>query len=185
MKKAVKVLLGIVTAGASASAAALAVKKYRDSRKKYICDECEEDYSDDFDDEYHLSPEEEEELVSTDDHDFGTSDDDYYLGMCDGGASLDEEETDFVRYLLDGINNVGYLMNSRYEDIERICRRRNITATEKFEQIRAICQAGKENYELIGGCIEDIKDIIDGKYPDDYWEFHFEQHKEEDEDDAE
>ena len=46
MKKAVKVLLGIATAGATASAVALAVKKYRDSKKKYVCDECEDEYFD-------------------------------------------------------------------------------------------------------------------------------------------
>ena len=53
MKKAVKVLLGIAAAGASVSAAALAVKKYRDSKRKYVCDD---DYfdeePDDFDEEY-------------------------------------------------------------------------------------------------------------------------------------
>ena len=72
MKKAVKVLLDIAAVGAMASAVALAVKKYRDSKKKYVCDECEDDYfdedPDDFDDEYHLTPEEEEELISTDDY---------------------------------------------------------------------------------------------------------------------
>ncbi len=38
MKKAVKVLLGIVAAGATASAVIYAVKKYQESRK-YPCDD--------------------------------------------------------------------------------------------------------------------------------------------------
>ena len=39
MKKAVKVLLGIAAAGASVSAAALAVKKYKDRKNKDFCDD--------------------------------------------------------------------------------------------------------------------------------------------------
>lgn len=165
MKKAVKVLLGIAAAGASVSAAALAVKKYRDSKKKYVCDECDDDYfddeSDDFDEEYHLTPEEEEELIST-------------------------EEVAFIKYILEGIRNVGYLMNEKFEDIERLCRRRNISNAEKLEQIRAICMAGKDNNDLLDGCVEDISDIVSENTPEDFWDF-LEDYtkKKEDENDAE
>ena len=48
MKKAVKVLLGIVAAGAAASAVVYAVKKYKDSRK-CTCDDYF-DYMEDTDD---------------------------------------------------------------------------------------------------------------------------------------
>ena len=137
MKKAVKILLGIAAAGASVSAAALAVKKYRDSKRKYVCDECDDDYfdeePDDFDEEYHLTPEEEEELISTDDHDFGASDDDYYPG--------------------------------KYADIST---------------------AGKDNNDLLNGCVEDISDMVSENTPEDFWDF-LEDYtkKKEDENDAE
>ena len=193
MKKAVKVLLGIATAGAMASAVALAVKKYKDSRKKYVCDEfeeCDDDYfdeeSDAFDDEYHLTPEEEEELISTDDHDFGTSDDDYYPGKYADISILEKEEVAFIKYILEGIRNVGYLMNVKFEDIERLCRRRNISNSEKLEQIRAICVAGKDNNDLFDGCIEDISDMVSENIPEDFWDF-LEDYtkKKEDDNDAE
>ena len=190
MKKAVKVLLGIVAAGASVSAAALAVKKYRDSKRKYVCDECDDDYfdeePDDFDEEYHLTPEEEEELISTDDHDFGASDDDYYPGKYADISILEKEEVAFIKYILEGIRNVGYLMNVKFEDIERLCRRRNISNAEKLEQIRAICMAGKDNNDLLDGCVEDISDMVSENTPEDFWDF-LEDYtkKKEDENDAE
>ena len=180
MKKAVKILLGIAAAGASVSAAALAVKKYRDSKKKYVCDD---DY---FDEEYHLTPEEEEELISTDDHDFGASDDDYYPGKYADISILEKEEVAFIKYILEGIRNVGYLMNVKFEDIERLCRRRNISNAEKLEQIRAICTAGKDNNDLLNGCVEDISDMVSENTPEDFWDF-LEDYtkKKEDENDAE
>ena len=175
MKKAVKVLLGIAAAGASVSAAALAVKKYRDSKKMYVCDECDDDYfddeSDDFNEEYHLTPEEEEELISTDDHDFGASDDDYYPGKYADISILEKDEVAFIKYILEGIRNVGYLMNVKFEDIERLCRRRNISNAEKLEQIRAICMAGKDNNDLLDGCVEDISDMVSENTPEDFWDF--------------
>ncbi|MBP3265973.1 MAG: hypothetical protein J6L84_03380 [Clostridiales bacterium] len=183
MKKAVKVLLGIVAAGASASAAAIAVKKYRDSRKKYICDECEEDYSDDFDGEYHLTPEEEEELLSTDDYDFGAEDNSVKtdeenipeykkLGMDYEVSILEPVDVAFAKYMLEGIRNIGRIMYGRMEDIERLTRRRNISNSDKLNQIRHLCAQNKENYELLCRCADDVEGTVCEKIPDDFWEFY-------------
>lgn len=191
MKKVAKVLLGIAAAGASVSAAALAIKKYRDSRKKYLCDEYKDDYFDEAhddvcDEEYHLTPEEEEELIGMDDYEFAASDDDYYPGKCDDISILEKDEVAFIKYILEGIRNVGYLMNAKFEDIERLCRRRNISNAEKLEQIRAICLAAKDNNDLMDSCIEDISGMVSENTPEDFWEFMEDYtNKKEDDKDAE
>ena len=188
MKKAVKVLLGIAAAGATASAAALAVKKYRDSKKKYVCDECEDDYfdeeTDDFDDEYHLTPEEEEELISTDDYDFGADEflsEDEALDMDDfmekhtdpvirKGTYLTADQVDFIRFMMRGIANIGTIMNGRISDVERICRR-HITASEKVTDIRNLCFEHDDSKELLDLCISDVREVLSGGYPHDYFDY--------------
>ena len=188
MKKAVKVLLGIAAVGATASAAALAVKKYRDSKKKYVCDECEDDYfdeePDDFDEEYHLTPEEEEELISTDDYDFGADEflsEDEALDMDDfmekhtdpvirKGTYLTAEQVDFIRFMMRGIANIGTIMNGRISDNERICRR-HITASEKVTDIRNLCFEHDDSKELLDLCISDVREVLSGGYPHDYFDY--------------
>ena len=184
MKKAVKVLLGIAAVGATA----LAVKKYRDSKKKYVCDECEDDYfdedPDDFDDEYHLTPEEEEELISTDDYDFGTGEflsEDEALDMDDfmekhtdpvrrKGTYLTADQVDFIRFMMRGIANIGTIMNGRISDVERICRR-HITASEKVTDIRNLCFEHDDSKELLDLCISDVREVLSGGYPHDYFDY--------------
>ena len=190
MKKAVKVLLGIAAAGASVSASALAVKKYRDSKKKYVCDD---DYfdeePDDFDEEYHLTPEEEEELISTDDHDFGgdytpdnkdESDIPEYkkLGMDFEVSILEPVNVAFAKYMLEGVRNIGRIMYGRMEDIERLTRRRNISNADKLNQIRHLCAQNKDNYELLCRCADDVEDTVCEKTPDDFWEFYADYERE-------
>ena len=188
MKKAVKVLLGIAAAGATASAAALAVKKYRDSKKKYVCDECEDDYfdeePDDFDEEYHLTPGEEEELISTDDYDFGADEflsEDEALDMDDfmekhtdpvirKGTYLTADQVDFIRFMMRGIANIGTIMNGRISDVERICRR-HITASEKVTDIRNLCFEHDDSKELLDLCISDVREVLSGGYPHDYFDY--------------
>ena len=187
MKNAVKVLLGIAAAGASVSATALAVKKYRDSKKKYVCDECEDDYfdedPDDFDDEYHLTPEEEEELISTDDYDFGAEGNttnteesnipEYEkVGMDYEVSILTPVNVAFAKYMLEGVRNIGRIMYGRIDDIERLSRRRNISNADKLNQIRHLCAQNKENYELLCRCADDVEGTVCEKIPDDFWEFY-------------
>ena len=187
MKKAVKVLLGIAAVGATASAVALAVKKYRDSKKKYVCDECEDDYfdedPDDFDDEYHLTPEEEEELISTDDYDFGAEGNptnteesnipEYEkVGMDYEVSILTPVNVAFAKYMLEGVRNIGRIMYGRIDDIERLSRRRNISNADKLNQIRHLCAQNKENYELLCRCADDVEGTVCEKIPDDFWEFY-------------
>ena len=187
MKKAVKVLLGIAAVGATASAAALTVKKYRDSKKKYVCDECEDDYfdedPDDFDDEYHLTPEEEEELISTDDYDFGAEGNptnteesnipEYEkVGMDYEVSILTPVNVAFAKYMLEGVRNIGRIMYGRIDDIERLSRRRNISNADKLNQIRHLCAQNKENYELLCRCADDVEGTVCEKIPDDFWEFY-------------
>ncbi len=188
MKKAVKVLLGIAAAGASVSAAALAVKKYRDSKKKYVCDECDDDYfddeSDDFDEEYHLTPEEEEELISTDDYEFGAEDflsdeeepdmekfmEEHSASVRRRGTYLTADQVDFIRFMLRGITNIGIIMDGRISDVEKICRR-HITAAEKVTDIRNLCFEHDDSKELLDLCTNDIREILSGGYPHDYFDY--------------
>ena len=181
MKKAVKVLLGIAAAGASASAAALAIKKYRDGHKKYTdgCDDffTEEDPDTDFDDDYDFPPEEEESLIGTDDSDTAEGDD-----TASNMVVLDKDGVAFIKYLADGIKSVAYLLDARNEDIERLIRRRNISNADKLAQIRALCAAGRDNVDLLNGCAEDISDVVSEKIPEDFWEFIMNDNKEDMED---
>ena len=187
MKKEVKVLLGIAAVGTSVSAVALAVKKYRDSKKKYVCDECEDDYfdeePDDFDDEYHLTPEEEDELISTDDYDFGAEGNptnteesnipEYEkVGMDYEVSILTPVNVAFAKYMLEGVRNIGRIMYGRIDDIERLSRRRNISNADKLNQIRHLCAQNKENYELLCRCADDVEGTVCEKIPDDFWEFY-------------
>ncbi len=183
MKKAVKVLLGIAAAGASASAAAFAVKKYRDGHNKYAggCDDFftdeDPDTEPDEDDDYDFTPEEEESLIGTDDSVTADSDD-----TASNLVVLDKDGIAFIKYLVDGIKNVAYLMDARNEDIERLIRRRNISNADKLAQIRALCAAGKDNVDLLNGCAEDISDVVSEKIPEDFWEFIMNDYKEDTED---
>lgn len=186
MKKAVKMLMGIVAAGAFVSAVALAVKKHRDSRKKYICDECEDEYfdegTDDFD-EYHLTPEEEEELISADDYDYGTDELLSEGGETDmekfmeehtapvrRGTYLTADQVDFIRFMMKGISNIGTIMDGRISDVERICRR-HITASEKVTDIRNLCFEHDDSKDLLDLCISDIREILSGGFPHDYFDY--------------
>ena len=188
MKKAVKVLLSIAAAGTTASAAALAVKKFRESRKKYVCDECEDDYfdeePDDFAEEYRLTPEEEEELISTDDYDFGAEElfsgdekpdmdefmEKYTSPVRRRGTYLTADQLDFIRFMMRGLANIGTIMDGRISDVERICRR-HITASEKVTDIRNLCLEHDDSKELLELCINDIREVLSGGYPHDYFDY--------------
>ena len=175
MKKAVKVLLGIAAVGATASAVTLAVKKYKDSRKKYVCDEfeeCDDDYfdeeSDDFDEEYHLTPEEEAELTSTDEYEFGEADADE---TDDGSRYFMKDDVTFIKYMLCGIRNITALMGKRMEDTGRLIRRRNVSNIGKVSEIRYMWSHYKDNLDLINSCIENIESMLKGYRPDDYYDY--------------
>lgn len=183
MKKAVKVLHGIVAAGASASAAALAVKKYMDSKKVYVCDEDEEDDSEDEDifgddplgddtydfgnDDQVSSPYEylsEEEML-----DMGslTDEDDVSVRM---GKYLTADQVDFIGFMLKGITNIGTIMDGRISDVDRICRR-HITAAEKVSDIRNLCFEHDDSKDLLDLCVNDIREVLSGGYPHDYFDY--------------
>lgn len=177
MKRAVKVLLGTAAAGALASAAALAAKKYRDSRKKHICTECgDEDFYGNDEDEFSLIPGEENELISAGDYDSGSITD---------GCYLTEAEVSFVRYMLDGIKNTGAIMNYTMEDIKKLIRRRNISNADKLSGIRALCSQDADNYGLMKNCIGDISDMLGGCRPEDFWDYYAETYMKEGDKDAE
>ena len=170
MRKAVKVMMAVLAAAATASAFTLQVKEYRSKRKKYSYDDCgEKDIFGD-DEEYAFTSEEEDELFGMDEYDSGDSHD-------EGDCYLLKDEVDFVKYMLDGVKNVGTIMNARVDDIERLSRRRNIAAEDKVSEIRCLCLQNADNQELMNHCIEDIVSMMDGKTPDDYYDFIL--HKEE------
>lgn len=175
MKKTAKVLLAVLAAGASVSAAAVAVKKYG-GRKKYICKENlfreDEYYPEDepMGDEYILTPEEEAELTGIDDRDMGIMKDDEPVPVCRRGKYLTADEADFVRFMLKGIENIGTLMDEKVSDIERICRR-HTTSAEKVTDIRNLCFDRDDSKELLGLCINDIREVLSGGFPADYFEY--------------
>lgn len=172
MKKAVKVMMAVLAAGATVSALILAVKKYRSKRKKYSYGNCgKEDIFGD-DEEYAFTPGEEDELDGMDEYDPSDSHE-------EGDCYLLKDEVAFVKYMLDGIKNVGTILNARVEDIERLARRRNIAAADKVSEIRCLCLQNEDNRELMNHCIEDIVSLIDGKTPDDYYDFISHHEKEE------
>ena len=184
MKKAVKVLLGIAAVGAVASAAVAVVTKKRRNRSEDFVFEEDDPFEDDSDDEYTLTPEEEEELISTDDYDFGTEE----LLSEDGEPDMDEfmekhtdpirsrgtyltaDQVDFIRFMLRGITNIGIIMDGRISDVERICRR-HITAAEKVTDIRNLCFEHDDSKDLIDLCTSDIREILSGGYPHDYFDY--------------
>lgn len=191
MKKAVKVLLGIVAAGAAASAAVVAVKKHRNRHEDFVFEkddpfEEDEEYSEDDlgDDEYSLTPEEEEELIVTDDYDFGTDaplaeDDDsdmdrfieeHTAPVRRRGTYLTADQVDFIRFMMKGISNIGTIMDGRISDVERICRR-HITAAEKVNDIRNLCLEHDDSKDLLDLCISDIREVLSGGYPHDYFDY--------------
>ena len=172
MKKTVKVMMAVLAAGATTSALTLAVKKYRSKRKKYSYGDCgKEEFFED-DEEYAFTPEEENGFSGVDEYDTGYS----YDG---GDCYLLKDKVAFVKYMLDGIKNVGTIMNARVDDIERLARRRNIAAADKVSEIRCLCLQNADNQELMNHCIEDIVSMMDGKTPDDYYEFVLQKEKEE------
>ena len=191
MKKAVKVLLGIVAAGAAASAAAIAVKKHRNRHESFAFEEddpfeedeeCSEDDLGDY--EYTLTPEEEEELISIDDYDFGGegfpfedegSDMDRFMEkhtapVVKRGTYLTADQVDFISFMMKGISNIGTIMDGRISDVERICRR-HITAAEKVNDIRNLCLEHDDSKDLLDLCISDIREVLSGGYPHDYFDY--------------
>ena len=184
MKKAVKVLLGIAAAGAVASATVAAVTKKRRTRSEDFVFEEDDPFDDDSDDEYTLTPEEEEELISTDDYDFGaeefSSDDDepdmdefmekHTDSVRRKGTYLTADQVDFIRFMLRGITNIGIIMEGRISDVERICRR-HITAAEKVTDIRNLCFEHDDSKDLLDLCTSDIREILSGGYPHDYFDY--------------
>ena len=136
-----------------------------------------------FDDEYHLTPEEEEELISTDDYDFGAEGNptnteesnipEYEkVGMDYEVSILTPVNVAFAKYMLEGVRNIGRIMYGRIDDIERLSRRRNISNADKLNQIRHLCAQNKENYELLCRCADDVEGTVCEKIPDDFWEFY-------------
>lgn len=173
MKKNVKVLMAALVAGTMACAVTAAVKKYRDKRKKYLCDESEEE--DCFGNEdYSFTSEEEAELDGLNDYNPSASD--------DGDCYFLKSDVAFIRYMLEGIRNVSTVMKARTEDVERIIRRRNISNAEKVSEIQHLCNQYEDNLDLINRCAEDVDCIFDGKTPDDYFDFIVKHDKEEERD---
>ena len=185
MKKAVKVLLGIAAVGAVASAAvAVVTKKRRIKSEDFVFEEDDPFEDDDSDDEYTLTPEEEEELISTDDYDFGTEEllsedeesdmDEFMEKHTDPvrrkGTYLTADQVDFIRFMLRGITNIGIIMDGRISDVERICRR-HITAAEKVTDIRNLCFEHDDSKDLLDLCTSDIREILSGGYPHDYFDY--------------
>ena len=86
------------------------------------------------------------------------------------GTYLTADQVDFIRFMLRGITNIGIIMDGRISDVERICRR-HITAAEKVTDIRNLCFEHDDSKDLLDLCTSDIREILSGGYPHDYFDY--------------
>jgi len=121
MKKTGKILFSMAAVGAVISAAAFAVKKYNDRCGKPVPD-MEPD--DGFWEEYF--PGQEESVPSGSDGP-GSADVDGEENTAVRGIYLTANEAGFLRYILEGIENIGIITDSRIAGVEKLTRKRKIS----------------------------------------------------------
>lgn len=165
MKKTGKILFSMAAAGAAISAAAFAVKKYNDRCGKPASD-MEPD--DGFWEEYF--PNQEESGFSRSDGP-GSPAVDGEENPAAQGIYLTADETGFLRYILEGIENVGILTDCRIAEVEKLARKRKIPNTERIREIKNACEGWDSDSGLLQQCINDIREILEGGFPDDFLEY--------------
>lgn len=165
MKKTGKILFGMALAGAAISAAAFAVKK-RNGRCGKPAPDIEPD--DSFWEEYF--PNQEESVTS----ESGGSGSPAAGGEENPAAQeiyLTADEAGFLRYIVEGIETIGILTDYRIEGIEKLARKRKISNTDRIREIRNACEGWDDDRELLQQCIHDIREVLEGRFPDDLLEY--------------
>ncbi|RKJ63610.1 hypothetical protein [Roseburia sp. 1XD42-69] len=165
MKRTGKILFSIAVAGAAISAAAFAVKKYNDRCGKPASD-MEPD--DGFLEEYFPNQEGSEPSGSDGP---GSPDVDGEENPAARGIYLTANEAGFLRYILEGIENIGILTDSRIAGVERLTRKRKISNTDRIREIKNACEGWNSDRELLEQCINDIREVLEGGFPNDLVEY--------------
>ena len=165
MKKTGKILFGMAAAGAVISAAAFAVKKYNDRCGKPAPD-MEPD--DGFWEEYFSN---QEESVPSGSDEPSSPDVDGEENPAARGIYLTANEAGFLRYILEGIENIVILTDNRIAGVEKLTRKRKISNTDRIREIKNACEGWNSDSELLGQCINDIREVLEGGFPNDLAEY--------------
>ncbi len=165
MKKTGKILFSMAAAGAAISAAAFAVKKYNERCGK-SAPGMEPD--DGFWEEYF--PNQEGNVPSGGDGS-GSSAVDGEENPTAQGIYLTADEAGFLRYILEGIENIRILTDSRIAGVEKLARKRKIPNTDRIREIKNACEGWDSDRELLQQCINDIREVLEGRFPDDFLEY--------------
>ena len=166
MKKTGKILFSMAAAGAAISAAAFAVKKYNDRCGKPAPD-MEPD--DGFWEEY-FSNQEESGTSGSDGSGSPTADGEE-KNPAARGIYLTANEAGFLRYILEGIENIVILTDNRIAGVEKLTRKRKISNTDRIREIKNACEGWNSDSELLGQCINDIREVLEGGFPNDLAEY--------------
>jgi hypothetical protein len=165
MKRTGKILFGMAAAGAAITAATFAVKKYNDRCGKPASD-MEPD--DGFWEEYFPNQEGSEPSGSDGP---GSPDVDGEENPAARGIYLTANEAGFLRYILEGIENVEILTDSRIAGVEKLTRKRKISNTDRIREIKNACEGWNSDRELLRQCINDIREVLEGGFPNDLVEY--------------
>lgn len=165
MKKTGKILFSMAAAGAAISAAVFAVKKYNDRCGK-PAPSMEPD--DGFWEEYF--PNQEGSVPSGSDGP-GSPAVDGEENPAAHGIYLTADEAGFLRYILEGIENIGILTDSRIAGVEKLTRKRKISNTDRIREIKNACEGWNCDRELLQQCINDIREVLEGGFPNDFLEY--------------
>ena len=158
MKKTGKILFSMAAAGAAISAAAFAIIKYYNRCGKPAPD---------------IEPDDEfwEESVPSLSDESASHAVDGEENPAAHGIYLTASEAGFVRYILEGIENIGIITDSRITRIEKLARKRKIPNTDRIREIKNTCEGWNSDRELLQQCINDIRGVLEGGYPDDFLEY--------------
>ncbi len=166
MKKTGRILFSMAAAGTAISAAAFAVKKYNDRCGK-PASVMEPD--DGFWEEY-FSDQEESGTSGSDGPGSPTADGEE-KNPAARGIYLTANEAGFLRYILEGIENIGILTDSRIAEVEKLARKRKIPHTDRIREIKNACEGWDSDRELLQQCINDIREVLEGGFPEDFLEY--------------
>jgi hypothetical protein len=165
MKTTGKILFSMAAAGAAIFAAVSAVKKHNDRRGK---SEPDMEPDDGFWEEYF--PNQEESVPSGSDGP-GFPDAGGEENAAAQGIYLTADELRFLGYILEGIENIRILTDSRIAGVEKLVRKRKIPNTDRIREIKNACEGWDSDRELLKQCINDIREILEGGFPDDFLEY--------------
>ena len=166
MKRTGKILFSMAAAGTAISVAAFAVKKYNDRCGKPASDMEPDDR---FWEEY-FSNQEESGTSGSDGPGSPTADGEE-KNPAARGIYLTANEAGFLRYILEGIENIAIITDSRIAGVEKLARKRKISNTDRIREIKNACEGWDSDGELLGQCINDIREVLEGGFPNDLVEY--------------